>query len=178
MHRSEEKKMIKFNNLEEMQPYFNDRTNTYEFMEDGGVLEITIPFDFYTNKNIIAGNINAVNIEARNIEALNIDAKNIKAWNINAMNINARDINAWNITAWNISTQIIDAKNINALKVLSTLTINTENIIATEINTGNISFQGVCFSYNDIICKSINEKHPNAKYFSLMGNVFVNRVLK
>lgn len=170
--------MIKFNNLGEIQLYFNENTNTYEFVKYGRLLEIEITFDFYTNKDIKAGNINAQNIHARNIDALNIDAKNIKAWNINAQNIHARDINAWSITAWDISAQNIEAGDINALKVLSTLTINTENIIASEINAGNISFLGVCFSYDDIICKSINEKHPNAKYFSLRGNVFVNRVLK
>ena len=89
--------MKEFNNLEEMQPYYNAKTNTYEF-------DCDVQFNFNVNVraniialNIIALNINALNIKTLNINALNINALNIKTLNITVLNITARDINYYAI---------------------------------------------------------------------------------
>ena len=85
--------MKEFNNLEEMEKYFNKETNTYNFIEDGIRLDIKINFNI---------DINARNINARNINARNIDARNIDALNINARNIDARNISFYAVcTSYN-----------------------------------------------------------------------------
>lgn len=75
--------MLVFNNLEEMEPYLDKKTDTYRF---DGVVQFC--FDLRSDSSI-----NARNIKALNIDAANIDAWNINAWNINARNIKALDIN-------------------------------------------------------------------------------------
>lgn len=81
--------MIVINNQEEMKLYYNEKINTYEFIENNRLIDIKIDFD--------------LNIKSSNIEAGNIEACNIEAGNINARDINSRDINADNINANNIS---------------------------------------------------------------------------
>ena len=86
-----------FNNLEEMEPYYNEEINTYEFIENNRLIDIKIDFDLNISSNIKAGNI----------EACNIEAGNINSWDINAQDINARDIQACNINAWDINANNI-----------------------------------------------------------------------
>lgn len=74
--------MKTFNNLEEMQPYYNENTNTYEFIENQKMIDVEFGFDLNIDRSI----------NARNIYARNIYARNIKAWNINAGNIKANKI--------------------------------------------------------------------------------------
>ena len=76
-----------FNNLEEMNQYYNEETNTYEFIENGNLIDVKIDFGLNIECNINAGDIKAHDIKARNINARDIDAGNIKAHNINANNI-------------------------------------------------------------------------------------------
>lgn len=156
--------MKKFNKLEEMRKYFNDKTNTYEFVEKGGPLNVEINFNISVKSNIRAGNIDARNISAYNITASRIDACNITAGNIDACDITAwdivaNDIDAWNITATNITTRNIDARNIEG----------------TVIEALNIIFYSVCFAEYDIVCKSIKGRRTHAKYFSLDGNVIITK---
>lgn len=74
--------MKTFNNLEEMKPYYNKKTNTYEFFENGEIIDIHINFILKTTKSICAKNINA-----SNIKAWDIYAKDIDAWKIDAVDI-------------------------------------------------------------------------------------------
>ena len=83
-----------FNNLEEIQKYYDKKTNTYIFIENKGYIDLVI-FNFDLK---VDSNIRAYNIRAENIDALNIDA-----WDINARDITARNIDAWNINARNIN---------------------------------------------------------------------------
>ena len=90
--------MKEFNNLEEMEKYLNEETNTYEFIEDGKRLNIQINF----NLDINAYGINARDINAWDINAGNINAGDINAWDINAGSINARDISFYAVcTSYN-----------------------------------------------------------------------------
>ena len=92
--------MIKeFNSLKEIQKYYDVKSNTYVFKEDGDYIDLVV-FNFNLN---IQANIDAKDIGALNIDALNIDACNIDASDIKAMNIEAWDINVWNIEAQDIS---------------------------------------------------------------------------
>lgn len=86
-----------FNSIEEIEKYYDEKTNTYVFIEDSKYFDIKFNFNFNKQSNIDAWNINACNI----------DARNINAGDINAGNINARNINAWNIKAWNINARNI-----------------------------------------------------------------------
>ena len=99
--------MKTFKNFEEIKPYYNEETNTYEFIENDNLIDIVIEFELDINSNIRAGDIKARDIiaddiKARNINARDINAGNINAWDINAKYIIARDISAENINANNI----------------------------------------------------------------------------
>ena len=65
-----------------MKPYYNEETNTYEFIENGCHIDIVIDFELDINSNIRAGDI-----KARDIKAWDISAEDISAENINANNI-------------------------------------------------------------------------------------------
>ena len=71
--------MIVINNQEEMEPYYNEETNTYIFSENNRLIDIKIDFDLNIECNIKAGNINACNINSGNINARDIKANNINA---------------------------------------------------------------------------------------------------
>ena len=92
--------MIKeFNSLKEIKKYYDKKTNTYIFMEDGLYIKlVSFNFDLKVKANIKAIDINAWNIkvldiESRNIESLDIEARNIKAFDIEARDIKASNIN-------------------------------------------------------------------------------------
>ena len=91
--------MVKeFNNLREIQKYYDKKTDTYVFKEYNEYIDlIKFNFNLIINSNINACDIDALNINVRNINAWNINANNINAYNINANDIIARNINAHNI---------------------------------------------------------------------------------
>ena len=97
--------MVKqFDNLKEIQKYYDKNTNTYVFVKNKEYIEVVVfGFDLNVEANIDAYDIEALDINAWNINACNINANNIKARNINAIDIDACNINADNISANNIS---------------------------------------------------------------------------
>ena len=136
-----------FNNLEEIQKYYDERTDAYIFKEDGKWIDLVI-FEFDLR---IKADIYARNIKAHHIFAYDIDAWNITAWDINAYNIEAWDIIAWNIKAINIKV---------------------ENIFkSTTINARDIRYHAICLAYSSIKCNSIKGRRDNAKYFVLDGEI-------
>jgi len=141
--------MIVFNSLEELKAYYYKDINTYVFEDD-----VKFNFDVY-----VYSNINGYNITALDIKAIEITALNINAGNINAMDINVSDINAGHIKAGNIN-----ASNINAL-----------NISALNITALNITYHAVCFSYDNIICNSIQGRRDNHRHFSLDGEIITRQ---
>ena len=87
-----------FNSLEKIKKYYDEKTNTYVFKENGKYIDLIIlNFNLNISANIIAKSITAIDITA-----LNINSWDIKAKDINANNIDAKDINAKNIEANNI----------------------------------------------------------------------------
>lgn len=130
-----------FNSLEEIEKYYDEKSNTYIFKEDGKYIDLVVfNFDLDTSANI----------DAECIDALNIDAKNIKAWDIDI-----KDLNAINIEAWDIYARDIYACN----------------IAADNIKARNISYFAVCFAYDNIKCNSIIGRRDNAKHFVLDGKL-------
>ena len=95
-----------FNNLEEIQKYYDKETNTYIFKENDIFID-TIIFNFTleVNANIRGGNIRARDIKAFDISAANISCSNIMAIDIDALNITARNINVDNIFAKSIDAR-------------------------------------------------------------------------
>ena len=86
--------MVKeFNSIDEIQKYYDKKTNTYNFKEDGEYIDLVI---FYFDLNIPS-----------NIKAFDINAQDIRAWDINACNINAWDIIGDDIIAFNIDANHI-----------------------------------------------------------------------
>ena len=130
-----------FNSLEEIEEYYDEKSNTYIFKEDEDYIDLVV-FNF--NLNIQA------NIEAGCIDGLNICAGDIRAWDIDT-----KDLNVINIEAWDIYARDIYACNIAA-----------ENIKAR-----NISYFAVCFACDNIKCKSIKGRRENAKHFVLDGKL-------
>ena len=142
--------MIKeFNSLEEIQKYYDKNTNTYVFKENGFYIDL-VKFNFNLR---ISANIDACDIKAGNIKAIDIDALDINADDINANDINVNDINARNI----------DAENIDALDIIA----------YGDIKADDISYNALCFAYNNIKCKSITGFKKNAKHFVLDGKLEV-----
>ena len=87
-----------FNSLDEIQQYYDEKSNTYIFKENKNYIEkIVFNFDLDVEANIDASDINARDIKAYNITSYDINAKNIKAWNMYVWNINADDIFSDNI---------------------------------------------------------------------------------
>lgn len=130
-----------FNSLEEIQKYYDEKSKTYIFKEDGKYIDLVVfNFDLDTSANIEAGCIDGLNIEAKNIKAWDIDTKDLNAINIETWDIYARDIYACNIEADNIKAR-------------------------------NISYFAVCFAEDNIKCKSIIGRRDNAKHFVLDGKL-------
>ena len=138
-----------FNNLEEIEKYYNKETNTYVFNENGKYIDLVV-FDFDLN---VEANIKALDINACDIYAMNINSMNIDAYDIKASDIYARNINACNIDAMNINSMNIDACDIKAY----------------DIKANDISYYAICVAYKDIRCKSIKGIRENAKHFVLNG---------
>ena len=139
----------KFDSLDEIQKYYDEKSNTYIFKENGQYI------------NIVAFNFN-LNVEA------SIDARDIKAQSINAMDINASDISAWNIIAGDINAENIDSYNINVWNIKAN-NIKSGNIEANNIYAHDISYWAVCFAIQNITCHSIKGRRENAKHFVLDG---------
>ena len=97
-----------------------------------------------------------------------IDAWHIKAWNIDAWNIKANDIDAWNIKARNIDAWNIISGNIDAIN------IDARNIDAWHIKAWDISYDAVCFAYDNIVCNSIKGIRRNSRHFALDGELKIN----
>ena len=150
-----------FNNLKEIEKYYNKKLSAYIFYEDEDLIDL-VAFNFNLNvaADIIAKDIRALNIDAWNIEARHIEANNINSvGNIDALNINANDIKANDINADNINANDIIARDINSW----------------NINAKNICYHAVCFAYNSIRCKSIEGRKENAKHFVLDGELEIEK---
>ena len=93
-----------FNNLEEIQKYYNKKTNTYIFKENGEYIEFVI---FHFNLDVDA-NIDAFTIIGRDITALTIEASDIIACDIKVKDIYADNekINLNDVTTNNARTLI------------------------------------------------------------------------
>lgn len=160
-----------FNSLDELEPYYNEKTNTYEFIEDNKRLDIKCNFFLRVKANIIARNIYAMHIYAKNINAENIvtgdiTSSNIDAWGIFARNIKAGRINVREIKAIDIKATNINVTNINARDIIAW------NIQAANINAmGNISFYAVCYAKSSFRCAKIEGSRKNAKYFCLDNEI-------
>lgn len=144
-----------FNSLEEIQKYYDVKSNTYIFKEDNRYIDIVLNFGLDVEANIDVGDI-----KARNIRAMNIDSRDIIGGDIDVINIKALDIKAGNIHANNIDACDIDAFNIKA-----------GNIEAVNIEALDVNYFAVCFAYNNIKCKSIKGSRKNAKHFVLDGKL-------
>ena len=84
-----------FNNLQEIEKYYDEKTNTYVFKENDRYIDLVVfSFDLNIKANIDAKDINACDIIAWNIDSCDINAWDINVNDINANNINANDINA------------------------------------------------------------------------------------
>ena len=130
-----------FNSLEEIEEYYDEKSNTYIFKEDGKYIDLVVfNFDLDTSANIDAGCI----------DGMNLYAVNIKAWDIDTRDLNALNIDAWDIYAWDIYACNIAAENIKAR---------------------NISYFAVCFACDNIKCNSIIGRRDNAKHFVLDGKL-------
>lgn len=95
--------MKTFNNLKEMEPFYDEKINAYVFKENDLPVDVNISFNLCIHSGIVAGNINADDIKAKDINAWNIKADDINTGNINAWNIKTLDINAGNINADDIN---------------------------------------------------------------------------
>ena len=134
-----------FDNLEEIQKYYDKKRNTYIFEEDGNYLGLVI-FSFDLN---VRANIRALNIIGRDIKVLNITSLDIRCGDIDAV-----DIVAGNINANNIKARDIDAFDIDAIDVIAR-DMDVDDIRARNIDARNINCYIVCDATENIKCKTI-----------------------
>lgn len=73
-----------FNSIEEIEQYYDKKTNAYIFKENGRYIDVVV-FNFNLD---IKADIYACNIMARDISAYDITAYDINAYNIFALDIN------------------------------------------------------------------------------------------
>ena len=167
--------MLVFKNIEEMKPYYNAETNTYEFKENDRMLDISIEFDL----DCLA-NIEARDIKAKNITALYIKSDNLDAYDIIAENVEVRELVSASeikvklkLSARIIESETIEAGKISAVYVTATHSINACNIVATsivtlylnancinthEISAKEISYSNYLINSESIVCMSIKER--------------------
>ena len=166
--------MLEINSMEELQKYYDVKTNTFAFKVDNIYLDVKFNINLCADSNIVAGDIKARNIEVRNIEARNIKARDIKARNINIHKIDSEDIifvyalrrAIYNL--FNIGNPIpryqagyIDARNINAREI-NALDIKAGNIIANDIRANSINYYALCIAYKNLSCKNIIGRRKNS----------------
>lgn len=114
-----ERNITRFYSLDEIQPYFNELTNAYEFFEDNTLMDIEINFNLYTDADIVAGNIHghwvlkARDINARLISINEVIARDVDVWHIYTRKIFAREICAIEINASETTVSKIKARKIN-----------------------------------------------------------------
>ena len=97
-----------FNSLDEIQKYYDEKSNTYIFKENGDYIDLIV-FNFDLDID--------ANIDAWCIDALNVSAANIKAYDIDTRDLHALNIDAWDIEACNIAAENIKARNISYFAV-------------------------------------------------------------
>lgn len=141
--------MKTFYSLKEMQEYYNEYNNTYEFC-DGEAYDdnyFDVKFDFHLK---VDASIRAEDIKAYDIDAYNIYANDITSYEIKARTLKANDVLAENV-------------DVDDMRVAS--------IKANHINARSIVYYAVCYAYRYIKCATIKGIHKNAKHFCLDGNV-------
>lgn len=136
-----------FNYIEEIMPYYNENTNTYEFVNEEGRLDIVFNFDLDIDSNIFAGFIKAKNIKALNIQA-------------------------FVIYSCNLTVKKIHATSVNADRVIAT-DINVHSIIAQDIVAEKIEYFAICFALDDIVCKTVIGSIESSKCCCLFGEVIL-----
>ena len=161
-----------FNSLDEIEKYYDERSNTYIFQKDGDIIIDSVVFDFdlKISANIHAFTIYAKNISAADIVACDINAEKITVSDIDATDISVHDIKAGRIYCCDINADTIHASDIHA-SIINAKDIHSFNISAYSINAENIDYYAVCFAYKDIKCKSIKGRRENAKHFVLDGTL-------
>ena len=152
-----------FNNLDEIQKYYNEKTNTYIFKENDIYISIVIfNFDLNVESNIEARDVRATSITAKNIHVRNIIAWDIKAYDIESVSIDAGMIRARDIYTTTIKSMSIYARDIKAIG------INAVNIYARDI-----LYTTMCIAYEDFKCNSIKCRRELPIHCSLYGNLEV-----
>lgn len=169
--------MIIIKNKEDIEKYFNKKTQFYEFNDN-----VDIQCDIVFNKNISAYDIYAEYIKAKKIWARTIKVFTIVADEVKAFNIDADKIYVENVDINNISTDIIAAADIKtadikASDIYAQKMLNSAGSIKAynEIVAKHIRYYDVCVAYNDIMCESIKGKLKNAKHFSLDGKIIITK---
>ena len=154
-----------FNSLDEIQKYYDEKSNTYIFREDGIYIDLFIfKFNLDVDANISASNIRGWNIKAYDIDVYEIYAQDIVVKNIDACSINAHDIEAVDIETY----EDIKAWNIHAHN------ITAKNIIADNIYAYDISYWAVCYAIQNIECHSMKGRRKNHTYFALDGSIYID----
>lgn len=171
-------KIKEFNNINEIQKYYDEKTHTYVFREDEDYIELVIfNFDLNIQENINAWNIEANDINAKDIFGYDIEVHDIKGHDIKGHDIHANKIIANDIYARNIDSLNIKSRYINAVDIdggdIVTGNIDAGNIYAENIKAKHINYYAIFCAYENIKCKSIKGRRHNSKHFVLDGKLEV-----
>lgn len=102
-------KTLTFYNLEEMNDYYDESTNTFRFFgNDGLACNVVIRFDLEIDAGILC----------HNLDCIDIHVESISAWDIEACTINTNTIIAHDIDATNVKADEIVLTNGGHLSVM------------------------------------------------------------
>ena len=167
--------MVKqFNSLEEIQKYYEEKSNTYVFKENDEYIDLVVlNFDLDVRANIEAKDIKGQDIMVQDVCVRDITAEDIESWNIMARDIKAEDVVASDMNISNIKAMDIDACDINANDI-EARDIDAKDIKATNIKARDITYYALCFAYENITCRTIIGERDNHKHFVLDGSISID----
>ena len=189
-------KTIVINSMEDAEKYYDEKTNTYIFSENGELRNVKIEMEnFSSERNFISGDITAHNITVLDITAHNIHARNIIAGDINAKDVNVENIDSFDIyvsgiravdihtseitaleiCARNIVADIVYARHIGAVNI-GAYDIKAENIEAVNISAGCIDANVIlyykrCIARRNIVCNEIRGLFKQSYHTTVNGSI-------
>lgn len=176
--------VLELNSLEDMKPFFNSKTNCYEFVKPTTEEEILkngnryIGLDIHFNFDLdIKADLRAGNIKGKNIKCYNIDAYDITAQDIRSSRIYATDISCRNIRGISVEASFIKCKEVYMEEHIDVNSIDANYMLGDSIRAHDsitcreIEFMKVCYAHQNIVCESINGLESNSKYFVLEGEI-------
>lgn len=128
---------ISISSKEELNPFYDTSTETYEFIKDGKFLSVT-----FKHPMIIEGHIKAFYIYANFLKVRNITTYGLKAKDVFCEDVKAIDIVCQNLIGNHVYTKTLYAKD----------------IILGVLHATSISYYAACICYTSLRTKTLTHR--------------------